>query len=229
MGPEAATWKVVDGKQLGVFGIDDMATSSVSGQQDSGGGNMMLNAELSVATNSLRNVTVTKATLLQSWNNFSVPLGVSINCLPHNEVCDTGERYTFTTIPNMGVQSPTCLYETGEVQNQAAEWRRCYSKFNANNLETEDVLPVPNCSWVFVDKAHPVINLLRVNKHLVGFDIDDMPLMDSRYHKVTNTLMQTSCDTLRTKILSRISTQVHFFPCFFVPKCTARLPRMLCG
>ena len=66
MGPEAATWKVVDGKQVGVFGMDDMSTTNFTDAQGgAGGSNMMLNADLSVASNALRNVTVTKATLLQ--------------------------------------------------------------------------------------------------------------------------------------------------------------------
>ena len=53
---------------------------------------MLLNADLAAATNALRNVTITEATLLQCHNNFGVPLGVSINCLPKNEVIDTGDR-----------------------------------------------------------------------------------------------------------------------------------------
>lgn len=51
------------------------------------------------------------------------------------------------------------------------------------------------------------MNLLRVNKHLIGVDIDQTPKMDQQYYKITHALMQTSCDTLRTKVLNRIRTQ----------------------
>lgn len=80
----------------------------------------------------------------------------------------------------MSTSTPALLYEAGEVQTQAAEWRKCYPRFNANNLETEGVLKVPNCPFVFVQKDHPVINLLSVNKELVGFDVASLPLMDNQ-------------------------------------------------
>lgn len=71
----------------------------------------------------------------------------------------------------------------------------------------QDVLKVPNSPYVFVHEAHPVINLLRQNKNLLGVDIDNIPKMDGQWYKITEPLMQTSCDTLRQKVLSRISTQ----------------------
>lgn len=116
-----------------------------------------------------------QATLLQCHNNFGVPLGVTINCLPKNEVIDTGDRYTFTTIPNTSINTPFTLYEAGESHQQAMEWRKTFGKFTASNLDRTDVLEVPNCSYVFVHENHPVVNLLRINKHIVGVDIDDQP------------------------------------------------------
>lgn len=80
----------------------------------------------------------------------------------------------------MSTSTPALLYEAGEMQTQAAEWRKCYPRFNANNLETEGVLKVPNCPFLFVQKDHPVINLLSVNKELVGFDVANLPLMDNQ-------------------------------------------------
>jgi hypothetical protein len=99
MGPNAASWKPVEGKHPIIFGVDDnldchtMTGADISGGPGSTaqGGNMLLNADLAAATNALRNVTITKATLLQSYNTFGVPLGVSVSCLPKNEVVDTGE------------------------------------------------------------------------------------------------------------------------------------------
>ena len=48
---------------------------------------------------------------------------------------------------------PSVLYEAGDVQNQANEWRSKYAKFNAGNLETQDVLTVPDCPFVFVHEV----------------------------------------------------------------------------
>jgi hypothetical protein len=58
-----------------------------------------------------------------------------------------------------------------------------------------------------VHETHPVINLLRINKHLVGVDVDEQPKMDGQWHKVTQSLFDSSCDTINTRILARIQTQ----------------------
>jgi hypothetical protein len=152
MGPNAASWKPVEGKHASIFGVDEGFGSGVDGatstSADMGGasggssGSMLLNADLAAATNALRNVTITKATLLQSYNTFGVPLGVTVSCLPKNEVVDTGDKYTFTTIPNTAVNTPSALYEAGDTHAQAMEWMRNYGKFNASNLKTQDVLKV---------------------------------------------------------------------------------------
>lgn len=253
MGQNAATWKPVEGKHASIFGMHDRAgmssSSTSSGVDDNVGSNsMLLNADLAAATNALRNVTITKATLLQCHNNFGVPLGVTINCLPKNEVIDTGDRYTFTTIPNTSINTPFTLYEAGESQQQAAEWRKTFGKFTASNLATQDVLEVPGFSHVFVHENHPVINLLRINKHIIGVDVDEQTRyiicccccwnlcfvfhllsfhnksssrvpddltattkkktcrMDGQWIKITKNLFDSSCDTIKTRILKNMDT-----------------------
>ncbi len=215
MGPNAASWKPVEGKHASIFGMDDnFDVSSSTGAEMGGGGggssqaggSMLLNADLAAATNALRNVTITKATLLQSYNTFGVPLGVTVSCLPKNEVVDTGDKYTFTTIPNTAVNTPANLYEAGNNHLQAMEWMRNYGKFNANNLNTQDVLKIPGVPYVFVHENHPVIHLLRINKNMVGVDVDSQEKMDNAWIKVTSSLFDSSCEAIKNRILARIKT-----------------------
>jgi len=220
MGPNAASWKPVEGKHASIFGMDDnFDVSSSTGSEMGGGGggggssmssaaggSMLLNADLAAATNALRNVTITKATLLQSYNTFGVPLGVTVSCLPKNEVVDTGDKYTFTTIPNTAVNTPAGLYEAGNNHLQAMEWMRNYGKFNTNNLNTQDVLKIPGVPYVFVHENHPVIHLLRINKNMVGVDVDSQEKMDNAWIKVTSSLFDSSCEAIKNRILARIKT-----------------------
>lgn len=93
MGPNAASWKPLEGKHASMFGVEEGFDQTGRTGADAGGGggaggvngtgsNMLLNADLAAATNALRNVTITKAKLLQSYNTFGVPLGVTVSCLP---------------------------------------------------------------------------------------------------------------------------------------------------
>lgn len=201
-GGTAGMWQPLEGKHTSMFGTE----SSIGMSAENDAGSMMLNAEMSSAINSLRNVTMRKATILQSHNTFPVPLGVNISCLPRNEVCETGNAYTFTTIPKTTVNTPFVVYESSDKQDSAAEWRQNYSNFNASNLETQDVLTVEKSPYVFVNECHPVINLLRMNKTLLGVDVDKIPKMDNQWYKITHELMRSSCDTLRNRVLSQIKT-----------------------
>lgn len=106
----------------------------------------------------------------------------------------------------MAVNTPSVIYEPGVTNGQANEWRKLYSKFNAGNLETQDVLKVPNTQFVFVHEEHPIINLLRMNKRYTGVDIENAPKMDGQWYKLTGALMQSSCDIIRSNVLSKIST-----------------------
>jgi hypothetical protein len=62
-------------------------------------------------TAAISNVTIKKMTLEQCHNTFSVPVGVSINCIPSSECVDTGDAYAFTTIPCTTVNSPQVNFD----------------------------------------------------------------------------------------------------------------------
>ncbi len=53
---------------------------------------------------------------------------------------------------------------------------------------------------------HPVINLLRINKGMVGVDVDLQDKMDCQWVKVTNSLFDASCDAIQNRILTKIKT-----------------------
>jgi hypothetical protein len=65
---------------------------------------------------------------------------------------------------------------------------------------------IPGCPYVFVHENHPVINLLRINKGMVGVDVDEQQKMDGQWVKVTNSLFDASCDAIKNRILTKIKT-----------------------
>lgn len=74
-------------------------------------------------------------------------------------------------------------------------------------IDSHGVLNVQGENFVFVSKAHPVIDLLRLNKEILNADIDDQPLIDDQWYKVTKQVMSTCCQqlkvALKTKVLGR--------------------------
>jgi hypothetical protein len=187
-GPLGAIWKPVEGKQTRVFGA------------------MGDNMDATLATNQLRTALIHELNILEHKSSFPVALGVKINCIPASEFTDLGQAYAYTVLPlsvNTAVQNVyTCDASATSTQN----WRNEYPRWNNTNLEKEGVMEVSNCPYVFVSQDHPIIALLRSNSALIGCDIDEQPRIDNEWLKVTRQVLSACCQTLRTKVLSKIAT-----------------------
>jgi hypothetical protein len=176
-GQDACTWKMTEGKEGHIFpGI--------------------------TAANKMARVDT--ITLLQSNNSFNIALGVNMNCGEKKEVTAMGDAYSFTTMPNMAVSVPQVLMEADASNGDAKAWSENFPTFTSANLGTEGVLTLGNCPYVFVNQMHPVINLIRMNKGMLGVDIDTIPKMDNEWYKLSQPLMNSCCDAIKSNILSKM-------------------------
>jgi hypothetical protein len=186
-GPSGGTWRLVDGKQIGVFGLGSETDSQV-------------------ATNQLRTALIHELKVLQDRSTFPVPLGVTINCVPPCEMTDLGEKFAYTVLPSSNNTACQTIYQCDTSSEEGQQWRKDYPKWTAANLETEGVLHVDNNPWVFVHETHPAVALLRHNAGLIGCKIDDQPKIDQEWYKVSRQVLAASCQTLRTKVLSKVTS-----------------------
>lgn len=190
-GQEAACWTTANGKINDIMGVSEL----LDGTGDSA-------SAASLLSNSL----LTRVTILETKNDFPVPLGVSMSCVPNRECTRTGSAYAFSCLPEVTNTTPLVIYENESSTNESLAWRSQYPEYNINNLDTHGVLNVQGESFMFVSKTHPVIDLLRINKDIVNADIDNQPLIDDQWFKVTKQVMATCCQQLRTKVLSKVGT-----------------------
>ena len=186
-GPGAATWKPLDGKHISMFGHGTDAVDFAS------------------STNALRNAYIVACKIIEHRSSFPVPIGVIMNCIPMNEMVETGEKFAFTCLPMTTNTHPHVLFEADASQSEGFEWRKNYPDYTDTNLDTHNVLPVQGCPYVFVHEKHPVISLLRANSDLLGSKIDEHTKIDGEWFKVSKQVLGTCCQTLRSKVLSRIS------------------------
>ena len=206
-GPSGGTWRLVDGKQAGVFGTGSELDSQT-------------------VTNQLRTALIHEVKLLQDHSTFPVALGVTINCVPSTEITDLGEKFAYTVLPQSKNNIGQTIYLCDANTEDGVQWRKDYPKWTSANLETEGVLNVENNPWVFVHQDHPAIALLRHNAALIGCRIDDQPkidmewfkvtlffllcflylLMDLVFLQVTRQVLNACCQTIRAKVLSKVSS-----------------------
>lgn len=191
-GSLAATWTPANGKAGEVFGINDVFEST----PDAG-----------LAAAVLQSAVLHKLTVLETKNDFPCNIGVTMSCIPSEEMTDTGHRYAITSLPTSHNTTPCVCFTAAESETDGHAWRSKYPHFTAQNLEEHGVLSVAGQPFVFVSQSHPVIDLLRQNVDLLSANINEQPLIDGEWYKITRQVMGTCCQTLRNKVLNRVSTR----------------------
>ena len=187
-GPHGGCWRLVDGAQNRTLG------QAIEGM------------DIGAATNQLGSALIHEVTLLQQHSEFPVPLGVHFNCVPAREFTELGDAYAYTVLPNSKLSTPETIFKAAPLSEDMYEWHSQFPQYNATNLETEGILHVNNHPVVFIETGHPVVSILRANCHLIGCDIDSQKKMDGKYFKISRQLLKTCCDTLRQKVLNKITT-----------------------
>jgi hypothetical protein len=189
-GPQAAMWKAVPGKETELF------CPSLEGG---------LNPEEQVDL--IRNGLIRSVSVKEAQSSFPCALGVTISCIPPNEVTDLGDKYAYTVLPNSTITSPQTIYTCDSSIQENAAWRQQYGKWNKQNLEKEGVIDIPNQPFYFVHMSHPAIGLLRHNADMIGCDIEKQPMVDKQWFKISRQVMGECCKTLRSQVLNKVHTQ----------------------
>lgn len=182
-----------------------MCIQNSSSHHDTSFGKDLVSASSSI--HALGSAIIHRAVLLEQKSTFKVPLGITINCLPSNEMTNCGEGYCYTALPETSNHIPLTLYEHNEDSIESMKWRKEYSKYNKTNLEKQGTMEVADFDYLFVHETHPVIALLRANKDIVGCDIDKQQKIDNAWYKVDKSTFSQSCATLRNKVLSKVDTK----------------------
>lgn len=191
-GPQAATWQPQPNKAVEMFGCANICSRSLSYNNE---GHAILSG-----------VRLLSCELLETHSTFPIQLGVTIPSVPPCEATNTAHAYAFTVMPNSHNPNRLMLYETGQDDEEQATWRTKYPSFTASNIETHDTLVLPNENFLFIDKNHPVVEVLRQNRELLNKTIDQSQLFDGRWYKVGKAVFNTCCEALKSKILNNIAT-----------------------
>jgi hypothetical protein len=190
-GEQTACWTTQNGRINDILGVTELLDGTVD----------------QASTQAiLKNVYLTNVKVLQTRNDFPLPLGVTLSCVPNRECTRTGAAYAFSTLPESTNCEPLVIFQNDASTHESMSWRAQYPEYNVNNLDAHGVLNVQGENFVFVSKAHPVIDLLRLNKEILNADIDKQPLIDDQWFKVTKQVMSTCCQQLKSKVLSRVGT-----------------------
>ena len=164
-------------------------------------------SDMTSSLNSIKNAYILNCKVLESRSSFPVPMGVSINCIPHIEITDTGQSYAFTVLPMSHNNNCLTLFEADMNSSENNQWRNNFREYNKDNLGSHNILDVQGMPYKFVHESHPVIQLLMANKELLGSDISTHAKIDGEWFKIGTQVLNTAISTLSSKILTKVPCQ----------------------
>jgi len=136
-------------------------------------------------------------------SSFPCQLGVTFSGAKGNFYTCNGERYAYL----VGANEKSHLMDEVVMATDAAansEYLRLYPGMTSEKLRTEGIMEVKGENFVYVDKDHPVIEMMAENQDVLQINLADAPLLDNRYYKVSTAVTERCIAELQEHIVNKL-------------------------
>ena len=136
-------------------------------------------------------------------SNFPCQLGLKIHGAKGNFYTCNGERYAYLIGANeQANQLDEVVVTTNPYVN--SEYLRLYPGMTKDKLRSEGIMAVPGENYVFVDKKHPIVEMMGENQDVLQIDLDNAELIDNRWYKVSQTVTERCISELENELVENL-------------------------
>ena len=136
-------------------------------------------------------------------SNFPCQLGFRIHGAKGNYYTCNGERYAFLIGSNENTPNLNQIIVTTNPYVNS-EYLRLYPGMTKDKLREEGIMHVPGENYVFVDKQHPIVEMMTENQDVLQIDLASAELIDNRWYKVSKTVTERCLDELETELVENL-------------------------
>ena len=186
--PENATWKPLDGH----YDIFQSTTRYAPNCRKS-----------ATRQGNLTQAIIVGMKLKKITSNFPCQLGLKIHGAKGNFYTCNGERYAYLIGAN---ESNPNLDEIVVTTNPYvnSEYLRLYPGMTSKKLRSEGIMRVPGENYVFVDKKHPIVEMMGENQDVLQIDLHGAELIDNRWYKVSKTITERCLSELENELVTNL-------------------------
>jgi hypothetical protein len=136
-------------------------------------------------------------------SNFPCQLGLKIHGAKGNFYTCNGERYAYLIGSN---ESNPNLDEVVVTTNPYvnSEYLRMYPGMTKDKLRSEGIMHVPGENYVFVDKKHPIVEMMGENQDVLQIDLANAELIDNRWYKVSKVVTERCLGELESELVENL-------------------------
>lgn len=136
-------------------------------------------------------------------SNFPCQLGLKINGAKGNYYTCNGERYAYLIGAGEETQNlDEIVVTTNPYVN--SEYLRLYPGMTSKKLREEGIMQVPGENYVFVDRQHPIVEMMSENQDVLQIDLGGADLIDNRWYKVSKTITERCLSELENELVTNL-------------------------
>ena len=151
----------------------------------------------------LSNVVLVGMRLKKISSTFPCHLGMSFTGAKGNTYTAAGEQYAYLAGANENTQHlDKVIVKANPYLN--SEYLKLYPGMTADKLRNELIMRPPGQSYVYVDKSHPIIEMMNENKETLQINLGEEHLMDDQYYKVSSAVADRCLNELETELIDNL-------------------------
>jgi hypothetical protein len=154
----------------------------------------------------IKNVILHNVTMESVNSTFPISLGVEISGVEGRSFTRTGNQYATIVPPRTTVNTAVPLTAHGE-QLTNSDYLAKYPGMTIDNIRTKGVVQVADENVIFVDRTHPVIEMLEANSDVLQVGLDASDLIDNRWFKVASDVFNDCSELLAERLLAKLPVE----------------------
>ena len=135
-------------------------------------------------------------------STFPCAVGVNISGVAGKSFCKEGKAFAQLVLQDTVSNVATPLVTPDEMTN--SEYLKKYPGMTRQNLSKVGIVSVPGEDYVFVDSNHPIVEMLQVNSTVLQVDMSDAQLIDGRWYKVSQQVVEDCTKLLDQQLLQHL-------------------------
>jgi len=136
-------------------------------------------------------------------SSFPCQLGLKIDGSRGNYYTANGERYSYLIGANeVSHNLNQIIVTTNPYVN--SEYLRLYPGMTKDKLRSEGIMHVPGENYVFVDRQHPIIEMMSENQDVLQIDLASAQMIDNRWYKVSKTVTERCLSELESELVENL-------------------------
>lgn len=187
--PGQATWSPVEGHHQDLFGSTTRYAPNAPKAEERLG--------------NLKQAILISMKIKKVESNFPCQLGLKITGCKGNYYTCNADRYAYLIGSNEKSHNLSTTIAT-QSPYVKSEYLRMYPGMTKEALRTEGIVQVPSENYVFVDKNHPIVDMMVENSDVLQLDMNNAELIDGRWFKVSSQVTNECLNELENELLDNL-------------------------